>query len=233
VFTYLPAEYNCVGVWASVVPLHVGISHTYKCGRVECIDKHHHANKCTYKMKILVRRFTPTATSGQTNVNVSEGNEYLLGLCAGQPEEVICKGKCVCWREVSYNDILIDLEYYEQTDGDTTFQRVEHARLNMISTVCELVPNALVFGSTDMICGCHRENHWLTKSQVGKLKDVEQQLVGAIHFHPLIRGHHVCFLCFAAAAEYKVELAVCDTDLAMKEAIAFACIPEGVRDLYV
>jgi hypothetical protein len=148
-------------------------------------------------------------------------------------EEVISKEKCVCCRALSYNDILIDLQYYEQTDGDTSFQRVEEVRLNMISAVCQLVPNALVFGSTEVIRGCHRENHGLTKSQVRKLKDAEQQLVGVLHFHPLIREHHVCFLCFAAATEYKVELAVCDTDLAMKEAMGYACIVEGVRDLYV
>jgi hypothetical protein len=45
------------------------------------------------------------------------------------------------------NDILTDLQYYEQTDGDTTFQRVEEIRLNMMSVVCELLPNALVFAS--------------------------------------------------------------------------------------
>jgi hypothetical protein len=150
-------------------------------------------------------------------------------------EEVICKEKCVCCRALSYNDILLDLEYYDQTDGDTTFQRVQQVRLDMLIVVSQLFPNATVFGAMDVECptACHHQNHGLGKPQIRKLKDAEQQLIGALHFHPLIREHHVCFLCFAAASEYKVELAMCDTDLAMKEAMGYASILEGVRDLYV
>jgi hypothetical protein len=148
-------------------------------------------------------------------------------------QPVICKEKCMCRRARSYNDILTDLQYCEQTDGDTTFQRVEELRLNMMSVVCDLFPNALVFASTDVISGCHRESYGLTKPQVRRLKDVEQQLVGVLHFHPLICEHHGCFLYFAAATEYRLELAQRDADLAMKEAMSYAYIQEGVRDLYV
>ena len=150
-------------------------------------------------------------------------------------EDVICKEKCICCRALSYNDILLDLMYYEQTDGDTTFCRVQEVRRNMLSVVSELFPNAIVFGSMDVECQtqCHNQNHGLAKPQVRKLKDAEQQLIGALHFHPLIREHHVCFLCFALAAEYKVELSMCDTDLAMKAAMGYAQILEGIRNLYV
>ena len=149
-------------------------------------------------------------------------------------EDVVRTEKCICCRMLYYYDILHDLEYYEQTDGDTTFQRVEQVRLNMLNVVSDIFPNAIVFGCADVIRGCHRQSqHGLDKPQVRQLKDAEQQLMSALHFHPLIREQHVCFLCFAAVSEYKVELAMCDTDLAMKEAMGYAYILEGIRDLYV
>jgi hypothetical protein len=121
------------------------------------------------------------------------------------------------------------------TDGDTTFHRVEEARRNMTIVISQLFPNAIVFGSVDVACQttCHCQNHGPNKPQVRKLKDAEQQLVGALHFHPLIREHHVCFPCFAVASEYKVELAMRDTDLATKDAMGYAHIAEELRDLHV
>jgi hypothetical protein len=103
----------------------------------------------------------------------------------------------------------------------------------MASVVLELLPNSIVFGLMDVgrETQCHHQSHGLAKPQVRKLKNAEQQLIGALHLHPLIREHPACFLSFATAAECKAVMFVCDTDLAMKEAMGYAYILEGIRDL--
>ena len=123
-------------------------------------------------------------------------------------EELIGIEKCICCRMVYYRGL-----FARRTISTFEFEQVEKA-------YCSLVYLSLkVKALTSRYC--HKHHHGRGRLHIRQLEDAEKKLMFSLHYHPLIKDMHQCYLCYADASHYNVELAACDEKFLIKQTMEY------------
>ena len=139
-------------------------------------------------------------------------------------ETIIRKHKCLCCRMAKYYDVIHKMHSHDIGLANVPeFAQVYTAYMDLMN---------LVDGLFSFKSGCHKQNHEWNKNDLRELARAETDLVVLLHYHPLIRDFHVCFMKYATAAYYGVELAACDDVFVMQQTVEYIAILRCVRNLF-
>ena len=138
-----------------------------------------------------------------------------------QIDAIIPLYKCICCRMSKYNEML-NLSNAEHT---TEFEHVEQLVRNLQELLRKTRPQHIRRR-------CHRHSD-IDKWTKREFAAAESRLVVALHFHPLVDKHHICYMQYATATHYGVELTACDhQDLVTRDTMNYICILQDVRKLF-
>jgi hypothetical protein len=156
--------------------------------------------------------------------------DYLLD----RMEDVIQSEKRVCCRALLYYDILDDAAKCPKNDVTSAeFGQVETALDHLRNLAHGLFP-AQVLARIRRECGDrHLIHEHFDKPVTRMLADAEARLLLALHFNPHIHDYHICYLQYATAVKYGVELAASDDVFVLRQATEYANILNDVRNLFV
>jgi hypothetical protein len=139
-------------------------------------------------------------------------------------ETIIRKQKCLCCRAAAYYNTIHEIHSNEILRAAVPeFGDVYAAYSNLMDTVD---------GLFSMKIKCYKQNHGYDKPFLRELARAETNLVVLLHYHPLLRDYHVCFMSFPTAAYYGVELAACDDVFMTSVVLAYLSNLVYVRNLF-
>jgi hypothetical protein len=139
-------------------------------------------------------------------------------------ETIIRKQKCLCCRAAQYYNTIHKIHSNEiQWAYVPEFADVYAAYSNLMN---------LSDGLISTRPKCHKQNHGYDKPFMRELARAETNLVVLLHYHPLIRDCHVCFMNFATAAYHGVELAACGDVFMTSVVLAYLCNLDHGRSLF-
>ena len=139
-------------------------------------------------------------------------------------EEIIGREKCIVCRAVQY---YRDFSQTTSTAHVYEFQYVQEAYRSLMHLCRAVTATPLVI----RYC-CHQQNHGRSKVVIRALMDAEKKLMISLHYHPLIKDVHVCYLCYADAVHYNVESAACDEMFIIKQTMEYVSQLCTVRRLF-
>ena len=145
-------------------------------------------------------------------------------------EETISRQKCIGCRAVQYHrdsDVMVRQDALDVIAHEHEFDQVHKAYLNLLSLSREVkqMPRAIRH------C-CHQQSHGCNKAFVRELAYAETKLMVALHYHPLIKDVHLCYLCYEDAFHYNVDSVVCDDLFLMVQTMKYVELLRKMQRLF-
>ena len=133
-------------------------------------------------------------------------------------EDIINLEKCIGCRAVVYHHNACNLLSVDTTYalGVLEFEHAYKAYHNLLAL-------SRVVRKTHLITHpcCHQQNHGCNKAFIRELVDAETKLMVALHYHPLIKDAHLCYMSYANAYRYNVDPVVCDEQFQLVQTMEY------------
>ena len=132
-------------------------------------------------------------------------------------EDIIRREKCIGCRAVLYHHTyhLLAVDTINAL-GAHKFEhayKAYHNLLNLSRVVMEVQKTTRFFA--------HQQSHGNNKAFIRELADAETKLMVALHYHPLIKDAHLCYMCYADAFRYNVDPVVCDEQFQLVQTMEY------------